>query len=339
MTSDLSWPLAVRLMNASACAYQIRDAGVASASAKPISRTAEGDGGAVAYDVVPDFQDAVGFEGASQDYTPAFTAVGPDRIDAALCGLTHDGYALVSFRGTLPPNDNRNDLLEWIKDWMNDADALQTRWPPSGPEIGKVEAGFADSVVALWPWVETQLASLLPKAPKGLLITGHSKGAGMTFLAAHKALLTWPDLAGRIGVYAFAAPVVGDAAFRRVYSGLLPVTHRFQVADDVVPFLPRWDTEDVWSHIRLGHLIEREEWRLLTDVVCDMTGSGYCAVGDMAYVEPTGQVDTAATAASAALTTVVSALEAEDFGRVLDAHSAAESYLPKIMAASSRAIT
>lgn len=332
-----SWPLALRMLNAAICAYKVRAKGVEKPHDEPIARSVPADDGKVIYDVVPFYQDAVGFIEGSESYTPAFTAIGPDRIDAALCGRTHDGYAVLSFRGTLAPNVKRGDTLEWLLDWLEDADAVQEPWHPGGVPKGEVESGFADALDALWPWVEEQMSHLLAQSPEGLLITGHSKGAAMTFLAASRILDKWPELERRIAVYAFAPPVAGDAEFARTYGALDRATYRFQAEDDLVPFLPRWDDYNVWERLRFSHLYERLFWAALVKAVDKATGSGYSAVGQMFFMPEKGPVDSAPDAAEKALDLVVATLEKEHWAQVADAHSAVNSYLPKVRDAAGRA--
>ena len=335
-----SWPMAVRAMNASLCAYQIRAAGVRPGEGVHIARSVPGDGGKFFYDLAPTYQDPVHFIATADDDAPAFTATGPDRTDAALIGLTQDGYAMLAFRGTLAPNFVRDDLIGWITDWLNDADAVQSPWPPDGHGPQEAEAGFSNAMHALWPWVETTLEPLLERAPNGLIVTGHSKGGAMTFLGASLARARWPAATLPLQVYAFAPPVAGNAAFAAAYdaAGLGTTTHRIQVARDLVPFLPRWDKADVWARVRLSWLIERVEWDALVALVDGLTGTGYAAVGsDTLITDDAGTVLTGPAAVSTALDGVVAAIEAGQFSDIAAAHSAADSYLSKVAAAASAA--
>lgn len=323
-------------MNASVCAYQIRAAGVRPSDGVRIARSVPGGDGAFFYDLVPDYQDPVGFAATEGGAVPAFMATGPDLTDAALIGLTGDGHAMLAFRGTLAPNLTRDDLLGWIIDWLNDADAVQTPWPPDGHGPQESEAGFSRAVRALWPWIEATLDPLLDRAPKGLIVTGHSKGGAMTFLAASLARARWPTAALPIQVLAFAPPVAGNAAFAAAYGAtdLGIATHRIGVARDMVPFLPRWDAADVWARVRFANLVERLGWDAVVALVDRLTGSGYAAVGsDTLIVDDAGSVLTGDAAVAAALDGVVAALEAGQLADIAAAHGAAASYLPKVAAA------
>lgn len=339
-----SWDMAVRAMNVSLCAYQIRAVGVR--PAKPIkgakiARSVPGGDGKFFYDLVPAYQDPVGFTATADDDAPAFMATGPDLTDAALIGLTQDGYAMLAFRGTLAPNFVRDDLIGWITDWLNDADAVQSPWPPDGHGPQEAEAGFSKAMRALWPWIETTLEPLLDHAPNGLIVTGHSKGGAMTFLGAALARARWPAADLPVQVYAFAPPVAGNAAFAAAYdaAGLGAATYRIQVARDMVPFLPRWDKADVWARVRLSRMIEQMEWDAVVALVDGLTGTGYAAVGsDTLIADDAGTVLTGPAAVSTALDGVVAALEAGQLSEIAAAHGAADSYLHKV-AAAARAAT
>lgn len=335
-TPGFSWDMALRAMNASLCAYQIRAAGVRPIEGVKIARSVPGGDGRFFYDQVPCYQDPVGFVATGDDDAPAFRATGPVLTDAALIGLTGDGYVMLAFRGTLAPNVVRDDLIGWITDWLNDADAMQTPWPPGGHDPQEAEAGFSSALRDLWPWVEATLEPLLAKAPNGLIITGHSKGGALTFLAAALVRARWSAATLPVQVYAFAPPVAGNAAFAAAYdaAGLGDTTYRVQVARDMVPFLPRWDKADVWAKVRMSKLVERVEWDALVTLVDGLTGTGYAAVGgDTLITDDAGTVLTGPEAVSTALDGVVAALEAGKLSEIAAAHGAAASYLPKVTAA------
>jgi hypothetical protein len=103
------------------------------------------------------YQREIGFIEGPETYDPQFFSDGSDDINAALVGLTHDGYAVVAIRGTIPPSLKDNDLMQWIKDWANDADLSPVGWNPGGTNYGEAEAGFAKSTRELWNWIEGQL--------------------------------------------------------------------------------------------------------------------------------------------------------------------------------------
>ena len=86
------------------------------------------------------------------------------------------------FRGTLPPFEG--DFWRWIDDWLNDLRIEPTAWVVDGKPFGQVEDGFASAVVDLWPQVVKDLKAVDLRSKKAIIVTGHSKGAAASFLAA-----------------------------------------------------------------------------------------------------------------------------------------------------------
>lgn len=329
----MSYPadIATRAMYASVCAYQIHAKGVTTKPEVPVLRRADSADGSFFYDVAPDYQNPVGFAQGAADFTPAFFATGPDLIHAALIGLTHDGYAVVALRGTIAPNMTGNDFRGWISDWANDADAVPVKWTPYGKDWGQISKGFGEGAILLWPWIEKTLAGLIDQATKGIIICGHSKGAAMTFLVASLAATKWPARAGDIQTHAFAAPVTGDAGFTSAYEavGLAANTYRYQVENDLVPFLPIWNGADVWQAITFSKMSDEIAWLAFVEAIrFGCLDGGYYAVGSFHYFTSGHQLVPGAEVDSSALPAVVGRIEAEDFKTVVSAHGATGSYLP-----------
>ena len=111
MTPDQA-TFARRMLYASICAYNITGD---RHDAQPIAgadRVVPSEDG-YCYSVLNAYQAEVGFAGAPESYTPAFFADGAHDTNAALAGLTEDGYAVIALRGTLPPSLHGSDLLQW----------------------------------------------------------------------------------------------------------------------------------------------------------------------------------------------------------------------------------
>ncbi len=322
--------MARRMMNASVCAYQIYEAGVIPAPHDPGLRHIQGADDRFFYQVVPAYQDAVGFDQPSANYAPDFIACGHDFIDGALVGVTQDGYLVVAIRGTLPPSFNTHDIREWMADWAGDADMHPVDWPDAGPGYGMVEHGFSKAAIALWPFVKDRIEALLPQAPKGVLITGHSKGGAVTYLMASLIRATWPDLAGRIAVHAFAPALACNAAFSARYDaqGLSERTVRYQVAGDLVPFVPLWSGADVWAAVFKASPHHKLLWGAMTASVYAMTRGGYVAPGRLVYFDADHNPVLNADIATTAMPYVVDLIVAGDYKTIGAAHSATESYLP-----------
>lgn len=325
--------LTKRLINASICAYQIREGSADPSGEGKISHTLYTDDGKVAYDVMPSFQDPVKFALPDGQVGPAFTAMGDDDIDGALVGLTEDGYAIVAFRGTVPPSLTHNDFLTWITDWANDGDVIRKPWRPCGNDWGYVEAGFAGATEKLWGWIKETLEPLLKHATQGVLVTGHSKGAAMTFLGASLIATEWPEFESGIAVHAFAAPVAGDATFATAYAtaGLDATTYRYQVAYDVVPFVPLWRDADIWTSVKLPRKFDEDAWWALGETVKLASGGGYCSVGETVFCNSSRTWVSGPDQPQVALATVSQAIETGELKTVMSAHSATGSYLPRLL--------
>jgi Lipase (class 3) len=57
-------------------------------------------------------------------------------------------------------------------------------WVVDNKPFGQVEGGFVTAMLALWPLARQALAPIDLKSKKGIIVSGHSKGAAMSFLAA-----------------------------------------------------------------------------------------------------------------------------------------------------------
>ncbi|KPA21807.1 Lipase (class 3) [Shimia sp. SK013] len=320
--------MARRMINACVCAYEIHhDEEEAAVSSNILRRVDNGDG--CVYDVDAEIQGAVGFVEGPETYAPAFICSGEDHINGCLVGLTEDGYAVVSVRGTLPPELDHHNIMGWVKDWVNDAHMRPLKWILGKAHLGHAERGFAEAAQELWPWVQEQLGLILDQAPNGVLITGHSKGGAMTYLMASLVHQTWPDLEGKIEVYAFAPAVSVDEAFAEGYSasGLAEKTYRFQHENDLVPFLPNWTRASIWKAVSFKGFLHEAEWLALTAFVGSRTGAGYWAPGHLIYFDSNFRYVDDPNPVDRALAAVASALQAGEFKKVGAAHSARDSYL------------
>ena len=338
-----------RMINASICAYQIHESGWEPGSGKqpPVHRSIACPKDTCFYNVVPDYQDKVGFiDSANSGYAPEFFATGPDKINAGLVGVMADGNIVLALRGTIPPSLENNDLVEWIKDWAQDADIPPTRWSTSkalGTNVdkdtkrkkrkkqGKVEAGFSDAIFSLWPSIKYCIDKTIKNHDcTGVIVTGHSKGAALTFLAATLIEDCYPQFSGKIQVHAFAAPVVGDERFRRRYveKGLDAASHRYQVQNDLVPFAPLWREANIFEAIHFAKESDEVKWVIFAGVITIATKGGYDAMGDFTYFNRSHQLQPGAQVQQSALPDVARTIMAGDIMTVARAHSAVDSYLP-----------
>ncbi|MEO1028685.1 MAG: hypothetical protein AAFX02_06460, partial [Pseudomonadota bacterium] len=340
MTDTLA--TAARMIYASICAYKIHEKGWERGDDDPVpTRTVQGPDDAYFYDVIKEYQDKVGFvQTVDEGYTPLFLASGNDLINAVLVGALKDGKMVVSLRGTLPPTLDNDDIIEWIKDWAQDADIPPMHWPyldSVGGQPVNVESGFGDACTSLWPHLKGMIQDVITAhSPSGVIVTGHSKGAAMTFLIATMVAKEFPQFKDSIEVHAFAAPVTGDDGFQAAYNaaGLDETTHRYQVEYDVVPFVPLWKGADIYTEINydppgkkgiwgwIKSWFEESAWKALGKFITSKTKGGYVAVGDFTYFNSDHKLVPGAVVQDTALVAVAGALEDFEIGKVGGAHSA-----------------
>lgn len=336
---------AARMIYAAICAYQIHEKGWKPDKNDPKpDRTISGPDGTYFYNVVDKFQDKVGFlETGENGYVPDFVASGDDKINAGFVGVLKNGQMVVSIRGTIPPSLENDDLIEWIKDWAQDADMPPIAWPylpVPGGGTAHVEEGFGKATNDLFAHLAPKIqAAITQHNPTGIIVTGHSKGAAMTFLMASIIANNFKEYADKIEVFAFAAPVTGDDAFKAAYAaaGLDATTHRYQVGYDMVPFVPLWKAANIFEAVdfdppvtkgcwkRLKDRFGEDAWKALERLVTSKTKGGYDAVGDFTYFGPDHKL-TSGTVQETALPIVASALDAFKVGEIAGAHSATDSY-------------
>ncbi|MEM0923746.1 MAG: lipase family protein [Pseudomonadota bacterium] len=254
------------------------------------------------------------------DAPPDFFFDGSESINAGFVGRTSDGYAVLALRGTLPPGGS--DTAAWVEDWVNDFKAGPVDWTIAGSKIGQIEAGFAEAALSLWQVGEGPLAKIVEdKADpvKGIVITGHSKGAALVYPVASLVETRWPGLISRIDAY--ATPMTADQAFADWFQskGLTGKTTRYQNKDDIVPFLPVWPKLDISGWIMK---------------VLDLSGSNlfsddYVLIGSLEYLAEQGgacEILTGSAGQDQANTDIEAALESLDLEAIISAHSATGRY-------------
>ena len=188
------------------------------------------------FEPYPELDDDLRIVGFKPDGCKFFRPTAMDNINACYYGVTTNNEAILAFRGTQPPTLIFQDPAKFfevvVDDWLNDANAALV----SGTDLpGKVHRGFLASLDTLWPDLSQFLQSTHDKT-KPLFITGHSKGGGLSFLAAYR---LWKNNLAPTAVYTFAAPRVGDTAFAALFDDKLKSnTWRFEYRDDIVPHLP-----------------------------------------------------------------------------------------------------
>ena len=228
--------------------------------------------------------------GLKQGTVPTVFTDGPEQINAGYVAETEDNWVFVVFRGTLPPFTG--DFWAWITDWLNDFRIGPTTWKVNGQSFGKAETGFASAVLDLWPQVLAALNGINLPGKNGIIVTGHSKGAAMSFLAA--SLLKGQYFQKLlVEVCNFAAPLTTDRTFRDNYNklGIRALSVRYQNEYDIVPFLPYVPTWDVLAAAeRLSN--QTSENVVLTDGQRQQAiENDYVRVGMLRYITTTCNIE------------------------------------------------
>jgi hypothetical protein len=293
--------LECRLINASIAAYYIKDHSI--------------DPSAPGYNKI----------GIKTGTVPTVFTGGSDQIDAGYVAETADGWVFLVFRGTLPPFEG--DFWRWIDDWLHDLLVEPTTWVVDGKPFGQVEAGFASAVHDLWPQVINALKAADPASKKGIIVTGHSKGAAASFLAA--SLLKGQDFKRLlVEVCCFAAPLVADLTFRANYDALKlsPFSVRYQNEYDVVPFLPYWPFLDV---LAAAERLDRGGANVAVTEIerTNAIENDYVPIGTLRFITTDCEIEYGQKAESDAWQDFKDALFSGRFTEIVDAHAARGRYL------------
>lgn len=129
-------------------------------------------------------------------------------------------HLIVCFRGTSNGRDALVDL-NFFK-----TDAIGSR--------GRVHQGFQQSLEGVWDRLRVAVNDLGPN--KKIFVCGHSLGAALGQLAAHRFALNDYQVAG---VYVFGSPRVGNQEYKRAYNELLEAQTYLHINhEDIVPQIP-----------------------------------------------------------------------------------------------------
>lgn len=131
-----------------------------------------------------------------------FHWVEDEKTDTQVFVAGNDSYLIVCFRGTSSGTDALVDA-RFLK-----TDAFGGR--------GRVHRGFQGALDSVWSRLEAVVAPLLPS--RKLFISGHSLGAALAQLAAHRFALGAHPVTG---VYVYGSPRVGNRDFMNAYNELL----------------------------------------------------------------------------------------------------------------------
>jgi hypothetical protein len=299
--------LECRLINASIAAYYIEDGGI--------------DPSAPGYDKI----------GLRPGGAPTVFISGTDQIDAGYVAETQDNWVFLVFRGTLPPFEG--DFWRWVDDWLNDLTVGPTTWRVDGASFGEVETGFADATLSLWPEALTALQAIDLAQKKGIIVTGHSKGAAMSFLAA--SLLKGQDFKETlVEVCCFAAPLVSDETFQQNFDalGLRPLCVRYQNEYDLVPLLPYLPTLDGLATAERLSNPQRKNVVVTSVRRQQAIENDYVPLGILRFITAHCSIEYGEQAEKDAWDALLEALFELDFSEIVDAHAAQGRYLTCVCA-------
>lgn len=233
-----------------------------------------------------------------------------------------DDWVFLVYRGTLPPFTGA--FWPWVDDWLNDFELGPMDWVVNNHQFGQVETGFGSAVLGLWNDVVRALKSIDLSRKKGIVVTGHSKGGGMSFPAATLVRALYPDVP--VAVSTFAAPLTCDRTFQANYYklGLPAMTSRYQNRYDLVPFLP-------WLPVfSLLAAAERRSGagsnQVITERHWPTVKNDYVPIGYLQYLAGGCRIKTGDEGAQDAHKAIRYALEHLEFETIAEAHSATGRY-------------
>ncbi len=151
----------------------------------------------------------------------------------ALEATDGSGNCVIALRGT-------QSIYEWVMDAAFIQVPVPLVWFKDGKlELAKAHFGF----LLLYAFLVGQItgAALKFSDCKTCLVTGHSLGAALATLAALTlGTVTFPlgGTDGKLQMYNFAGPRVGDPVFADAYNYFVPFSYRVTNLADVVPIVP-----------------------------------------------------------------------------------------------------
>ncbi|WP_339748307.1 lipase family protein [uncultured Maricaulis sp.] len=266
--------------------------------------------------------------GLQKGTRPLVFVSGLHDVHAGFVCRTDDGGLLVTFRGTLPPQDMI--FWRWATDWLHDAQTVPMPWTVGEREYGQVASAFGIAVSSLATDLLETLETLNAGSASAIRVTGHSKGGAMACLGATLIRAQYPDR--HIEVCSFAAPMTADQDFIDCYNedGLLARTARFQNALDPVPYLPGGPQvrERVDGDARLD---DAKKLMLVEDAIKALPAWPYRQFGHLHFMhEEDGRIQHDEEAENAAWDAIIEAIVKMRFREMIDAHSGAQRYLTSL---------
>lgn len=173
----------------------------------------------------------------------------------ALEATDGSGNCIMALRGTQTP-------MEWLSDLMFIQVPVPLVWFKNRkPEVARAHFGFLFLYAFLFDQIRRAGDNL--QNVKTCCVTGHSLGGALSVLAALTlGLITFPlgGKTGKVQMYSFAGPRVGDPVFCDIYNDFIPFSYRIVNLADAVPMVPP-STIFKYKYQHVGN--QTQEWSYL----------------------------------------------------------------------------
>ncbi len=156
--------------------------------------------------------------------------------------VENDEIVLVIFCGS-----EGHDASAAMRDWLTDA----SFWPLEVEDVS-IHRGFHYALESVWEQLDAAVAEPLEKG-RALWLTGHSLGGALANLAAYRWSREQVPVAG---VYTFATPKIGDAAFVADFEQRLGAhSQQWSTTLDPIPRLPELTTRTAFEKLGVTNMV------------------------------------------------------------------------------------
>ncbi len=167
---------------------------------------------------------------------------GDDDTDTQVLVLGNDQILLVVFCGS-----EGHDAGAAMRDWLTDA-----KFWPLELEGARIHRGFHYALESIWDDLDAAVAEPLEEG-LSLWLTGHSQGGALANLAAYRWHREQVPVAG---VYTFAAPKIGDAAFVADFQQRLGSrSQQWSTTLDPVPRVPEITDRSAFEKLGVTNMV------------------------------------------------------------------------------------
>ncbi|KAJ1914701.1 hypothetical protein H4219_004674 [Mycoemilia scoparia] len=146
-------------------------------------------------------------------------------------------------QGFVATNDLRKEIIiaakgtENIFQMIMDTEAImQMIFRKVFGSEGKAHIGYGRGYASSKPHIYRVLPSLIEKYPEySVVLTGHSLGGAITALCTRELFTVFPEIRGRLKLYTYGEPRVGDFDFATDFNRMGIAAHRLVNNADIVP--------------------------------------------------------------------------------------------------------